>query len=397
MQAALQGGKRFEDLKVAIVHDWLTGYAGADRIVDQMEQVFPGAPIYTLVYDKSKFPEHFQKYDVRTTYIQKFPFATKLYKNMLTLMPRAFESLDLSEYDLVISSCSSCSKGIITRPDALHICYCNTPTRYLWDFYYTYLQNSGWLKKLFMPRMIHKMRIWDRLAADRVDCFIANSHYIAARIQKYYRRESSVIYPAVHINEYPLEQPEDYYLVVGRFTWYKRIDLAVAACTRLGKRLIVVGKGDESKALHTAAGPTIEFRGAVNDEEIKHLYSKAKAFLFPGEEDFGITPVEAMSAGVPVLAFGRGGGTETVLNGKTGLFFCQQTVESLCDCIKRFETEGVAFSRKQIREHSLRFSEDRFRKELLTFCREKYRGMQERSFCADERANVSLAPAHREI
>lgn len=362
--------------KVAIVHDWLVAYAGADRVVDQLEQIFPGAPIYTLVYDKSKFPPHFQKYDVRTTYIQKIPFATKLYKNLLTWMPAAFEALDLSEYDLVVSSCSSCSKGIITRPDAVHICYCHTPTRYIWDFYYTYLHNAGWLKRKLMPRMIHKMRLWDRLAADRVDYFVANSQYIAKRIQKYYRRPATVIYPGVHISEYPIAQPEDYYLVVGRFTWYKRIDLAVEACTRLGRRLIVVGGGDEEKKLRAAAGSCVEFRGRVSDEEIRGLYSRAKAFLFPGEEDFGITPVEAMSAGAPVLAFGRGGGTETVLDGKTGLFFEDQTVDSLCACIGRFEKQGVSYTREQIREHSKLFSEEHFRAEMLRFCKEKYAEMQ---------------------
>ena len=365
--------KEFAKLKIAIVHDWLVTYAGADRGVDQLEQTFPGAPIYTLVYDKSKFPAHFQKYDVRTTYLQKVPFAVKLYKNMLTLMPAAFEALDLSEYDLVISSCSSCSKGIITRPDAVHVCYCHTPTRYIWDFYYTYLKNAGWLKKKLMPHMIHKMRLWDRLAADRVDYFIANSHFIAGRIRKYYRRDAAVIYPCVHINEYPIAAAEDYYLVVGRFTWYKRMDLAVKACTQLGKRLIVVGKGEEEKALRAAAGPTVEFRGAVSDEEIKRLYSRAKGFLFPGEEDFGITPVEAMSAGVPVLAFGRGGCTETILEGKTGCFFPEQTVESVCRCITDFEEKGVEFSRQEIREHSLKFSEERFRQEIRQFCEEKYR------------------------
>lgn len=364
--------KDYSELKVAIVHDWLTGYAGADRVVNQMKQVFPDAPIYTLVYDKAKFPDFFQKYDVRTTYLQKIPKATKLYKFMLPLMPEAFEALDLSEYDMIVSSCSSCCKGVITRPDALHICYCHTPTRYIWDFYYTYLKNSGWLKRKMMPHLIHKMRIWDKCAADRVDFFIANSRFIAQRIKKYYHREADVIYPCVHINEFPIEEAQDYYLAAGRFAWYKRFDLAVEACSRLNKRLVVVGRGDEEKRLRALAGPTVDFRGAVSDEELKHLYSGAKAFLFPGEEDFGIMPVEAMSAGVPVLAFGRGGGTETVINGATGLFFDEQTVDSLCACIERFERNGVSFSRSEIREHSKQFSEERFRKELDEYCRRKW-------------------------
>lgn len=354
--------------KVAIVHDWLVAYAGADRVVDCMHHVFPEAPIYTLVYDRDNMPEWFKTYDIRTTYLQKIPFATKLYKAMLPLMPRAFESLDLSEYDLVISSCSSCSKGVITRPDAVHICYCNTPTRYVWDFYYTYRNNANPLVRAVMPGQMLKMRQWDKCAADRVDYFIANSHYIAQRIKKYYRRDSDVVYPCVHINEAPLVPKEDFYLVVGRFTWYKRIDLAVAACTKLGRRLVVIGTGGEEKALRALAGPTVEFKGALSDEEVRDYYLRAKAFLFPGEEDFGITPVEAQSAGTPVLAFGRGGACETVLDGKTGLLFREQTPESLAACITRFEQEGVSYAPEQIREHSRSFSEARFEREFKEYC-----------------------------
>jgi len=359
-------------MKVAIVHDWLVNYGGAERVIEQLHALFPEAPVYTLVYDAKTMPARFRGYDIRTTYLQKLPFAARLYKNMLTLMPGAFERLDLTEYDLVVSSCSSCSKGVITRPDAAHICYCHTPTRYLWDFYYTYVSNAGWLKRRLIPPMIHRMRIWDRLAADRVDHFVANSNFIAQRIRKYYRREADVVYPCVHINEFPLaEQPDDYYLIVSRFTYYKRIDLAVQACSRLGKRLIVVGGGEEEKRLRALAGPTVEFRGRLSDDEIKALYARAKAFLFPGEEDFGITPVEAMSAGCPVLAYGRGGVRETVLDQKTGLFFSEQTVESLMACIERFEREGVSYSRAQMREHSLRFSEERFCDEMRALC-ERY-------------------------
>ncbi|MGN0974376.1 MAG: glycosyltransferase [Gemmiger sp.] len=354
--------------KVCIVHDWLVSYAGADRVVDCMHHVFPDAPIYTLVYDKKNMPAWFQDYDVRTTYLQKIPFATKLYKSMLPLMPRAFEALDLSEYDLVLSSSSSCAKGVITRPDAVHICYCHTPTRYVWDFYYTYRSNANWLVKAVMPGQMYKLRQWDKCAADRVDYFIANSHYIGQRIKKYYRRDCDVIYPCVHINEEPLCPKEDFYLCVGRFTWYKRTDLAVAACTRLDKRLVVIGYGGEEKRLRALAGPTVEFKGGLSDEEVRQYYLRAKAFLFPGEEDFGITPVEAQSAGTPVLAFGRGGACETVLDGRTGYWFGEQTVDSLCDCIEKFERDGVACTPEQIREHSRSFSEERFEREIREYC-----------------------------
>ena len=356
-------------LKVAIVHDWLVSYAGADRVVDCMHHVFPDAPIYTLVYDKKKMPAWFRDYDIRTTWLQKLPFATKLYKKMLPLMPGAFEALDLSEYDLVLSSASSCSKGVITRPDAVHICYCHTPIRYVWDFYYTYRANANPLVRAVMPGQMHKLRQWDKCAADRVDYFIANSRYIAQRIKKYYRRDSDVIYPCVHINQSPFVEKEDFYLVVGRFTWYKRMDLAVAACTKLGRRLVVIGTGDEESRLKAMAGPTVEFKGGgLSDEEVRGYYLRAKAFLFPGEEDFGITPVEAQSAGTPVLAFGRGGACETVEDGRTGLLFHAQTVESLAESIEKFEAEGVACTREEIRDHSLRFSEERFEEELREYC-----------------------------
>lgn len=354
--------------KVCIVHDWLVNYAGADRVVDCMHHVFPDAPIYTLVYDEKNMPAWFKDYDVRTTYIQKLPFATRLYKNLLPWMPGAFEALDLSEYDLVLSSSSSCSKGVITRPDAVHICYCHTPIRYVWDFYYTYRDNANWLVRQVMPHQMLKLRQWDKCAADRVDYFIANSHYIAQRIKKYYRRDSDVIYPCVHINQEPLCPKEDFYLCVGRFTWYKRTDLAVAACTRLGKRLVVIGYGGEEKRLRALAGPTVEFKGNLSDEEVRQHYLKAKAFLFPGEEDFGITPVEAQSAGTPVLAFGRGGACETVLDGKTGYWFGEQTVDSLAACIETFERDGVEYTPQQIREHSLSFSEERFEREIREYC-----------------------------
>ncbi|WP_294538880.1 glycosyltransferase [uncultured Gemmiger sp.] len=356
-------------LKVAIVHDWLVSYAGADRVVDCMHHVFPDAPIYTLVYDEKKMPAWFREYDIRTTWVQKIPFATRLYKKLLPLMPGAFEALDLSEYDLVLSSSSSCSKGVITRPDAVHICYCHTPIRYVWDFYYTYRANANPLVRAVMPGQMHKLRQWDKCAADRVDYFIANSRYIAQRIKKYYRRDSDVIYPCVHINQSPFVAKEDFYLVVGRFTWYKRMDLAVAACTKLGRRLVVIGTGDEESRLKAMAGPTVEFKGGgLSDEEVRGYYLRAKAFLFPGEEDFGITPVEAQSAGTPVLAYGRGGACETVEDGRTGLLFHAQTVDSLAECIEKFEAEGVACTKEEIRAHSLQFSEERFESQLRDYC-----------------------------
>ena len=260
----------------------------------------------------------------------------------------------------------------------MHICYCHTPIRYVWDFYYTYRANANWLARLVMPGQMHKMRIWDKCAADRVDYFIANSHYISQRIKKYYRRDSDVIYPGCHINEAPFVEKEDFYLTVGRLTWYKRVDLAVQACTKLGKRLVVIGGGGELDKLKAMAGPTVEFLGGgLSDEEVRSYYLRAKAFLFPGEEDFGITPVEAQSAGTPVLAYGRGGACESVVPGKTGYWFKEQTVESLADCIERFERDGVAYSKEEIREHSRSFSEERFERELKEYCERRMADWQQ--------------------
>lgn len=362
-------------LKVALVQDWLVKFGGAEWTLLNWHRIFPDAPLYTLVYDSKKMGKTFSDFDVRTTYIQKIPGAVKHYQMLLPLMPGAWERLDLTEYDLVISSCSSCCKGIITRPDAVHICYCHTPTRYFWDMFYEYKRESNPIKAFLMTPFIHKLRMWDRLAADRVDYFIANSEFTKKRIAKYYRRDADVIY-SVGGNFVPQEiydstENEDYYLTIGRLIGYKRFDLAIEACNRLGKRLIIVGTGNEEENLKKIAGPTIEFKGYCSDEEILEYYAKAKAFLFPGLEDFGFTPVEAQSGGTPVLAYGKGGALETVKDGKTGHFFYEQTVESLMECIEKFESEGVVCTRDEIREYANTFSAENFRRQMYEYCMSK--------------------------
>lgn len=361
-----------EQPRIALVHDWLVSRGGSERVLKSLHEMYPSAPIYTLVYDEKKAPEWLRDCDVRTTYIQHWPGAVNHHRLLLSFMPKAWESLDLSEYDLVISSCHSCCKGVLTRPDAMHICYCHSPIRYVWDLYYDYYENAGTFKRFFMPRMIHKIRMWDYLAAQRVDAFVSNSNFVAKRINKYYRRPAKTIYPGVKVDEQDVTDLQgDYYLVVSRFVGYKRIDLAIEACNKLHKRLVVIGSGgEEEEKLRASAGSTIEFLGSTSDEELKRWYSGAKAFLFPGEEDFGLTPVEAMAAGVPVLAYGRGGALETVSAGETGLFFNEQTVDSLCECIEKFEHEGVSFSRKEIHEYSMRFSVERFNNEFKSFVNE---------------------------
>lgn len=363
----------FKDLKVALVHDWLIGRGGGERVLYDIHTLFPDAPIYTLVYDQDKAPEWCKECDIRTTYIQKWPGAKSHHKLLLSFMPKAWEALDLTEYDLVISCCASCCKGVITRPDALHVCYSFSPTRYVWDLYYDYLENTNAIKRFFMKRMIHKVRLWDFQAAQRVDHFAADSNFVGSRIKKYYRRDFTTIYPGTRINEYPItEMPDDYYLVVARFVRYKRVDLAIEACNQLKKKLVVIGSGgEEEERLKKLAGDTVEFLGRVSDEEMERYYSRAKAFLFPGIEDYGITPVEAMSAGVPVLAFGKGGALETVQDGKTGLYFHDQTVSGLVHCIEEFERNGVAYSRQQIHDYSLNFSDEIFKGNFTNFLKDK--------------------------
>jgi len=361
--------RELSDLKVALVHDWLVSAGGGERVVWDFHQIFPDAPIYTLVYDREKAPAWTRECDIRTTRIQRLPGGPKHHKALLSMMPKAWEALDLTEYDLVLSSCSSCCKGVITRPDAVHVCYCHSPIRYVWDLYYEYREGTSSLKRLVMPGIMHKIRQWDYLAAQRVDHFVANSDFVGKRISKFYRRESTTIHPGVHIGDWPIEEAGDYYFVVSRFVHYKRIDLAIEACNKLGRRLVIAGSGgEEEQRLKQLAGPTVEFRGFVSEEEMAHLYAHAKAFLFPGMEDFGLTPVEAMSHGVPVLAFGKGGALETVDGGRTGLFFDEQSADALAECIERFESEGVALSREEIAAYAHAFSDEIFRESIRAYC-----------------------------
>ena len=364
-------GKALQDLKVALVHDWLVGNAGGERVLLDMHRLWPDAPIYTLVYDEERAPAWTRECDVRTTQLQRIPGAKSHHKMLLSLMPRAWEELDLTSYDLVVSSCMSCCKGVITRPDAIHVCYCHSPIRYVWDLYHDYARHTDPVRRAAMRRIIPRVRQWDFVAAQRVDYFVANSAYIAKRIKKFYRREAKVIHPASPVSAAEPREPDDYYLVVSRFVSYKRVDLAIRACNALGRKLKVVGSGGEmEEQLREIAGPTIEFMGYVTDEQMADLYAGARAFLFPGVEDFGLTPVEAMSAGVPVLALGQGGALETVQDGRTGRFFYEQTPEAMAACIEEFERDGVNATREEIAAYGRTFSPERFREELGSYVRE---------------------------
>lgn len=349
--------------KVAIVHDWLNGFAGMEQVLTALLEIFPKAPIYTSVYNPET-TKSFEDQQIFTTYLQKFAIFRKKHQLAIPFMPQAFESLDLKGYDILISITTGPAKGIITQPDQLHICYNNTPTRYLWK-----LGGDNRTSGALRSRIAHKLRIWDYLAAQRPDIYLSNSINVQKRTEKIYRRKSEVVYPPVETNKFTdLERsPADYYLSVGRLVGYKKIDLIVEACCKAKVKLKVVGEGPELGLLKKIASESsqnqIELMGRVSDGERDRLYSEAKAFIFASEEDFGIVPVEAMSAGCPVIAYGKGGALETVVDGKTGLYFKEQTADSLMDAIKRFE--NMTFSEKEIRQQAQKFAKEVFQKQIL--------------------------------
>lgn len=353
-----------DDLKIAIVCDWLTVYAGAERVVYEMHQLFPKAPIYTSLYNKNACPA-FDNADVRESELKYIPGARNFHRVFFPFMPSAFERMDLSEYDLVISSSHSAAKGIITKPETLHVSYCHSPMRYVWDQSHSYqrgFRSFSPFKILYSP-VLHKVRLWDRLAAERVDHFLANSNYISRRIQKYYGRESEVVYPPVDLHKFRVaEDKGDSYLAVGRLIPYKRFDLVIKACEKMDRPLRVVGTGPEMKRLKKMAGANVEFLGQVTDEELQDAYQRSKALIFPQLEDFGIVPLEAMASGTPVIAYGKGGALETVKNGVSGLHFEEQTVESLVAAMKKFEKSK--WDANEVAASVEEFSSARFKSEL---------------------------------
>jgi glycosyltransferase involved in cell wall biosynthesis len=358
-------------MKVAIIHDWLVTYAGAEKVLEQLLKLYPQADIFTIVdflpeKDKTFLDEH----KITTSFIQKLPFAKTKYRNYLPLMPLAIEQFDLSAYDLVISSSHAVAKGVIVTPSQKHICYIHSPMRYAWDLQHQYLQESKLdkgLKGLFVKYLLHKMRLWDARTANGVDEFIANSHYIAKRVWRVYRRESTVIYPPVDVQAFEMyEKKEDYYFTASRMVPYKKIDLIVEAFAHMpDKKLIVIGDGPDMAKIKAKAVSNVILMGYQPFSVLKETMQKAKAFVFAAEEDFGIAPVEAQACGTPVIAFGKGGALETVIDGKTGVFFNEQTIESLTEAVQRFES--MAFDISDIRANALRFSNERFLEEIKNY------------------------------
>jgi glycosyltransferase involved in cell wall biosynthesis len=353
-------------MRVAIVHDYLAQAGGAERVVVAMHKAFPQAPIYTSVYDPDATLPEFKQMDVRTSFLQRFAGGSKTHKLALPLYPTAFEHFDLSGYDLVLSSSSGFAKGVITGPETCHVCYCHTPARFAWR-YHEYVSQGGYGKMArgVLPWLVHRLRAWDVQTAQRVDYFVANSYNVARRVHKYYGRNSQVLYPPVETSRFKITaKPRgDYLLVVSRLIGYKRVDLAVEACTRLNLRLKVVGGGPDLARLKAAAGPSVEFMGRLPDTAVTDLFENCRAFIFPGEEDFGIAPVEAMAAGRPVVAFRAGGARETVIDGETGLFFDAPTVDALSEALGRLD--GLTVDSARIRAHAQTFDSERFQERLL--------------------------------
>lgn len=359
-------------MKVAIVHEWFVSYAGSERVVEQMLAVYPEADLFSLVDFLRDDQRHFlQHKPVTHSFIQKLPFARQIFRQYLPLMPLAVEQFDLSAYDVVISSSHAVAKGVITGPHQLHICMCYSPIRYAWDLQHQYLKESGagqGIKGWLVRWILHQIRQWDYRTANGVDCFIAISNFIARRIWKVYRRHSTVIYPPVDVDAFGVvSEKQDFYLAASRLVPYKRIDLIVEAFAQMPSRqLIVIGDGPEFEHIKAIAPENVNLLGYQSFPTLKDHLQKAKAFIFAAEEDFGILPVEAQASGTPVLAYGRGGATETVIDGKTGMFFAEQTVPSLVEVIERFEATGN-FDPAVIRHHAGQFSIERFRSEFETF------------------------------
>lgn len=364
--------------RIAIVHDWLPLYGGAERVLEQMLLVFPDADVFSMIDAIKPEDRGFLQYkEVKTSFVQKLPKAKTHYRNYLPLMPLAVEQFDLRGYDLVITSSYAVAKGVLTGPDQLHICYCSSPIRYAWDLQPQYLEEAGLtrgLKGWAAKALLHYVRMWDSRTSAGVDYFIANSRFVGRRIRKAYRRDSNVIYPPVDVEKFKVGgERGEFYFTASRMVPYKKIDLIVEAFSRMpDRKLVVVGDGPEMAKIRAKAGSNVELMGYQGDKVMRRLMQEAKAFVFAAEEDFGIVPVEAQACGTPVIAYGKGGACETVLSDVTGVFFDSQTVESLCGAVERFEELAPTFDPDVIREHAEQFSAARFREEFEGFVTETW-------------------------
>lgn len=366
-------------MKLALVHDHLAQDGGAEQVLKAFHEIFPESPIFVLVYDAERANPAFRGHDIRASFIQRLPWGVKKYQWFLPLMPRGVESYDLSEFDVILSSSSSLAKGVKKRKDQLHICYCHTPTRYLWmetQSYVDSLHIPDAIKKV-LPFYLSHLRRWDRRAAAGVDLFIANSHVVEERIRRYYQRRALVVSPPVDMSAFVVSSDiQPYYVAGGRLVAYKRFDLLIDVFNENGKTLKIYGDGPEEAALKNRAKPNIEFYGRVSDEQRRELYTHALAFLHPQEEDCGITPLEAMASGRPVIAYRKGGACETVVDGATGVFFDEQTPKAIHAALER--ARGVSFDSQLIRRHASQFDLPYFKQTILTIIEEEWKRFSSR-------------------
>jgi glycosyltransferase involved in cell wall biosynthesis len=357
-------------MKAALVHDWMNQIGGAEDVLESMAGMFPQAPIYTSLYAPDRMPDHWRDWDIRTSFIDRLPFAQKKQQLYFPLYPLAFEQIDTGGYDLILSNKSGFCHGVITTPETIHICYCLTPTRYVWRFkQYAEKENLSRATRLVLRPFLAYLRKWDLKAAGRVDHFIAISEEVRRRIAKTYGRESTIIYPPVDIGRFePETTQEDYYLFVGRLVPYRRIDLLVEAFNKMDRPLVIAGRGRDQSRLQALAGPTITFLGYVPDDKLPDLFARCRAFVFPGEEDFGIAPIQAMASGRPVIAYAAGGAVETVVSG-AGRLFAEQSVTAMIEAVEGFDPDSV--DERFIRAQAEKYDVALFRQRLEEFIERK--------------------------
>ena len=364
-------------MKIAIVHYWLVNMRGGEKMLEALLEMFPQADVYTHVYNPKSVSALINSHRVFTSRINRLPFAKKLYQLYMPIMPNALMDFNLQSYDLVISSESGPAKGVVPNPNAYHVCYCHSPMRYLWDMYHEYFKETNPFVRFFMKRLVPSLRIWDVISANLVDRFVANSGYVARRIRRCYNREAVVVHPPVNIEKFFAveRRSQDFYLFFGQLTGYKRADIAIEACVRSGRKLVVAGAGNVKKEFRKyQKSGLVTFRGRVSDEDIFDLFASAKALIFPGIEDFGIIPVEAQAAGCPVIAFRGGGALDSVKEGVTGLFFDEQTPQALITAMDHFERNEVTFTNRELfKEHVQQFSKAAFIKRMQNVLEEKRR------------------------
>jgi len=361
---------------IALIHDWLNQLGGAEDVLEALGTLYPSAPLYTSLYDRKRMPDHWRDWDIRTSFIDRLPLAHRKQQLYFPLYPLAMEQFDLRGYDVVLSNKSGFCHGVITGPETMHVCYCLTPTRYVWRYQqYAERENLSRATRLALAPFLTNLRLWDRLAADRVDHFIAISDEVRRRIAKIYRRDATIIYPPVDVNRFePSNRVDDYYLFVGRLVPYRRLDLLIEAFNIMGRPLVIAGSGRDRERLESLAGPTVKFLGYVPDAELPDLLARCRAFVWPGEEDFGISPLQANAAGRPVIAFAAGGARETIVVGPedtvTGALFAEQSVAAMIEAVESFDP--LAVSPAVARRHAERYDIAVFKRRIDDFVTQKY-------------------------